>query len=169
MPLVPQDIPGRITVFNEAKMEAIQVFTSFLGQIISPCCLSLVSCIGQGEQQCQPLGCVRAKCHIHLLGSVDIREAGPGISPHTGESILKGTFHLPGTQGPCTKQEHSCKITHYLLPREEQNQADSESQGRPASRYQLHSWRRQGWGIGRQYLGQDRALASGKNTAIMAL
>ena len=104
VPLVPWEILGRISVFNGLKWRPPRVLP-VSRQIISSCCPSLASCIGQGEQRHQPLGCVRVKRHIHLLGSVSVREGRARHHPHAGESILKGTFHLPGTQGPCTKQE----------------------------------------------------------------
>ena len=105
VPLVPRESLGRISVFNGFLKWRPPAFLPVSRHIISPCCPSPASCTGQGEQRCQPLGCVRVKCHVHLLGSVSVREGRARHHPHAGESILKGTFHLPGMQGLCTKQE----------------------------------------------------------------
>lgn len=112
VPLVPRETLGRISVFNGLKWRP-SGFLPVSRQITSPYCPSLASCIGQGEQRCLPLDCVRVKCHVHLLGSVSIREGRARHHPHTGES--KGPSTFLGCRVHAPSRKHSSKITHYLL------------------------------------------------------
>lgn len=112
MPLVPRETLGRISVFSGLKWRP-SGFLPVSRQITSPYCPSLASCIGQGEQRCLPLDCVRVKCHIHLLGSVSVREDRARHHPHAGES--KGPSTFLGCRVHALSRKHSSKITHYLL------------------------------------------------------